>query len=120
MRPLPITEKGGVLVIRLGGSSAFDEGEAAAVRQSLYSTLAARPYPRVALDLGGIDYISSTGIALLIGTKRRVDAAQGQVVLFGLHPDNLELFGTMRLTALFQVVATEDEALSLFPKLPAS
>ena len=53
-----------------------------------------RASPRVAIDLGAIDYISSTGIALLIGTKRRVEARQGRLVLFGLQPEVLELFGS--------------------------
>ena len=119
MRPLPIVEKGGVLVINIGGTSAFDEGEASGIRHSLYAALAARPFPRVALDLSGIDFISSTGIALLIGTKRRVDAAQGQLVLFKLHPDIYDLFATMRLTALFEVAADEASALALFPPTPS-
>ncbi len=78
MRPLPIDEKGGVLVVKVGDNAAFNEIQAAGLRQALYAALASRPSPRVAIDLSGVDYVSSTGIALLIGTKRRVDAAEGQ------------------------------------------
>ena len=120
MRPLSIEEKGGVLVVKVGDGAALNENQAAGLRQGLYSALGARPSPRLAIDLAGVDYVSSTGIALLIGTKRRVDAAQGQLVLFGLERDILDLFGSMRLTALFEIASDETEALALFPSLPTS
>jgi anti-sigma B factor antagonist len=119
MPPLPIEEKGGVLVVKVG-EAALNEYQGAGLRQALYAAVAARTAPRVAVDLSGIDYVSSTGIALLIGTKRRVDAAEGQLVLFGLHHEILDLFSSMKLTALFEIASNEEEALKQFPALPAS
>jgi len=119
MPPLPIEDKGGVLVVKVG-DAALNEFNGAGLRQALYAAMAARTSPRVAIDLSGIDYVSSTGIALLIGTKRRVDAAQGQLVLFGLHPEILDLFSSMKLTILFEITTDESEALKHFPALPAS
>jgi anti-sigma B factor antagonist len=119
MRPLPIEEKDGVLVVTVG-DAALNESQGASLRQALYSAIATKTMPRVALDLSGIDYISSTGIALLIGTKRRVDAAQGHLVLFGLHPEIFDLFSSMKLTVLFEITTDEEEALKHFPALPAS
>jgi anti-sigma B factor antagonist len=120
MRPLPIEEMGSVLVVRIGQNSALNELETSGLRQAVYDALAARPSPLVAIDLTGVDSITSTGIALLIGTKRRVDAAEGQLVLFGLHPDIHDLFNSMKLTALFDIADSATAALALFPSLPAS
>jgi anti-sigma B factor antagonist len=119
MPPLPIEDKGGVLVVRVS-DSALNEFNGAGLRQGLYAAMATRTSPRVAIDLSGIDYVSSTGIALLIGTKRRVDAAQGQLVLFSLHPEIFDLFNSMKLTVLFEIATDESEALKHFPALPAS
>jgi anti-sigma B factor antagonist len=118
MRPLTIVEKGGVLIFKLD-DSALNESQAASIRQSLYSTLAARPTPQIVLDLSSIDYISSTGIALLIGTKRRVDAQNGRLVLFGLQQEVVELFKIMKLFNLFEIAPDETQALALFPPLPS-
>jgi anti-sigma B factor antagonist len=115
MRPLPVREIDGVLLIVLDDSTSLNEGQAVGLRQSLYSSLSSRTEPRVALDLSAIDYISSTGIALLIGTKRRVEAAKGKLVLFGLHPDVLELFVVMKLVNLFEIAADEVQAIELLP-----
>jgi anti-sigma B factor antagonist len=120
MRPLPIDEKGGVLLVKVGEGAVLNENQAAGLRQGLYEAIASRPTPRVAVDLSNVDYLSSTGIALLIGTKRRVDAAQGQLVLFGLHPEIVDLFDSMRLTTLFDITPDEVTALALFPPPVAS
>ncbi len=119
MRPLPFSEKGGVLLVKID-DEALNEGQAAGVRQCLYEALAARPTPRVAIDLTSVDHLTSTGIALLIGTKRRVDAAHGQLVIFGLIPEIFDLFSSMKLTTLFEISTDETQALTLFPSLPAS
>ena len=120
MRPLEIDEKGGVLVIKVEDNAALNENQAAGLRQGLYATLASLPFPRLALDLTRVNYISSTGIALLIGTKRRVEAAQGKLVLFGLHADIVELFHSMRLIGLFEVAGDEAGALALMPSSPVA
>ena len=119
MRSLPYVEKNGVLLITLDDSAALNEGQAAGLRQLLYARLEATEAPKVAVDLSAIDYISSTGIALLIGTKRRVEARNGQLVLFGLRPDVFELFATMKLVNLFEIVDTEAQALELFSPPPS-
>ena len=120
MEPLSIDPKGGVLVVRFGDGSAFHESQAVEFRQGLYSAFATTPSPQVALDLAGVDYLSSSGIALLIGAKRRVDAAQGRLVLFNLDPEVFDLFHSMKLTFLFDIASNEVEALAHFPTPPAS
>jgi anti-sigma B factor antagonist len=113
MRPLPITEKDGVLVIALEDGESLNEGQAVALRQSLYTSLETKKEPRVAIDLSAVDYITSSGIALLIGTKRRVEAKQGRLVLCGLRPDIRDLFAVMKLVDLFDIADDEAGAIGL-------
>jgi anti-anti-sigma factor len=113
MRPLPITEKDGIVLIALDNVAALNEGQAVGLRQSLYALLESRKEIRVALDLSAIDYVSSTGIALLIGTKRRVEAGAGRLVLFGLQADVHELFQVMKLVNLFEIVEDQSQAIEL-------
>jgi anti-anti-sigma factor len=113
MRGLAILENDGIIIVVLNDSSSLNEGQAIGLRQSLYNSLASTENPRVAINLSAIDYISSTGIALLIGTKRRVEAAHGKLVLFGLHPDVHDLFVVMKLVNLFDLVDDEAQALEL-------
>lgn len=119
MRPLPMTEKNGVVVIVLDDSPSLNEGQAAGLRQSLYALLESRKPIHLALDLSAIEYISSTGVALLVGTKRRVEAGEGRLVLFGLHPDVHELFVTMKLVYLFEIASDETQAIELISPPPS-
>lgn len=120
MRPLQISEEKGVLVIKLDDAAALNEGQAAGIRQVLYGALEKHEAPQVALDLSAIDYISSTGIALMIGTKRRVEARHGHLVLFGLQAEILALFKVMKLVSLFEIAADRASALGLFRPEPSA
>ena len=118
MRPPQIREQGGVLIVTLDDPAAVNDGMAAHIRQPIYQAVLDETAPRVAIDMSPIDYLSSSGVALLIGVKRRVDQVAGQLVLFGLHPDVLELLKSMRLASLFQIAPDQDQALELLPPLP--
>jgi anti-sigma B factor antagonist len=113
MRPPQIREDGDILLITLDDPSAVNEGQAFALRQVLYAKVEALEAPKVAIDLGAIDYISSSGIALLIGLKRRIDARQGRLVLFHLRGEVFELFGLMKLAGLFAIVPDQEKAFNL-------
>ncbi len=119
MRPPQMSEDGGVLTITLDDPDALNDGQAVGVRQPLYQSIQERQSPRVAVDLAGVDFLSSSGIALLIGLKRRVDGQKGRLVLFHIHPHVLDLFRVMRLVDLFVIAGDRDEAVELLPPLPA-
>ena len=43
-------------------------------REALYEFVQSRPEPRIVLDLSAIDYLSSSGVAILVGLKRRIES----------------------------------------------
>ena len=118
MRPPQIREQGGVLIVTLDDPAAVNDGMATHLRQPIYETVLDQQTPRVAVDLGPIDYLSSSGVALLIGIKRRVDQVQGHLVLFAIHPDVFDLLSSMKLISLFKVAPNQAEALELLPPIP--
>src|SRR5690349_11498427 len=92
-------ESSGVLILT---AEKCAEGEAPlSQREWLYKTIESREDPRFAIDLGEIDYMSSSEIGFLITLKRRIDARKGKVVLFGVDSFIFDLFRTMRLDKLF-------------------
>ena len=118
MRPPQIRDQGGVLIVTLDDPAAVNDGMASHLRQPLYQAVLDLRAPRVAIDLGPIDYLSSSGVALLIGMKRRVDQVEGQLVLFDIHPDVRDLLTSMKLIGLFRVAEDQDQALELLPPAP--
>jgi anti-sigma B factor antagonist len=119
MRPPTISEEAGVLVITFDDQASMNDGRSDAYRQSLYDLLQSVPEPRVAADLAPIDYLSSSGVALLVGLKRRLDARQGKLVLFHLHPYVLDVLRVMKLDRLLAIAESREAALAQLAPPPA-
>ena len=70
----------------------------------------------VAIDLQRVDFLSSSGVAILVGLKRRVEQNHGKLVLFAVQPVVEDLLRIMRLTQYFTFAPDEATALtSLHP-----
>ncbi len=118
MPPPKIRDQGGVLILTLDDLATVNDGQAVAPRQAIYKAASDGASPRVAVDLSAIDFLSSSGVAMLIGLKRRIEAKGGRMVLFGIHPYVRDLFLVMKLVDLFQIVDGQDDALALLPSSP--
>ena len=67
----------------------------------------------MALDLLKIDYLSSSGVAILIGLKRPVETRQGEeLVLFHVHPIVCDLLRVMKLDRYFPFADDEHAAIA--------
>jgi anti-sigma B factor antagonist len=103
-------ESGGVLIFTAEKSS---EGEVQpSQREWLYKSIESREDPRFAIDLGEIEYMSSSDIGFLITLQRRIGTRKGKVVLFGLDGFILDILRTMRLDKLFLIADDLDGALA--------
>ena len=91
----------GVLIVTLDDATELNDFRTNAFRDALYALVEPLTRPRVALDLGTTDYLSSSGIAILVGLKRRVEAHGGKLVLARVHPAVENLLGIMKLTQYF-------------------
>jgi len=100
------------LVIVLDDANGLNDFRSDAFRNALYQTVDALEPPRVAMDLSRVDYLSSSGVAILVGLKRRIDTKEGKCALFGCQPNVLDLLRVMRLDQYLTLVTDESEALS--------
>ena len=80
------------------------------LRETLFDAL--REAPRVALNLGTIRYIDSSGIAVLLEALREAQRLDRTFVLFGMNPAVHEVFKLTHVTRIFQIVDTEEKALT--------
>ena len=67
---------------------------------------------RIAVDLSRLTYISSAGLGVLIRLSSLVQEAGGQMWLCGTTGAVSAVFEITRLTGLFQMYATVDEAVA--------
>ncbi|WP_337177651.1 STAS domain-containing protein [Paludisphaera sp.] len=110
----------GVLVVAFTDASGLNDFRNTPVRDGLLDLVKGRATPRAALDMSTIDYLSSSGVAILVGFKRKIETQEGKLVLFRLQPAVHDLLRVMKLDRYFPIVDDESEALSqLRPASPA-
>ena len=105
------TESDGVLVGVVTGSI-----DAVAVER-LDGEIAARLDSKpvfVLLDLGGVDYISSTGWGLIAKYHDEIRRWGGVMALCRMRPELYEIFGLLELESIIKAYVTQDDALKAF------
>lgn len=113
-------EEPGGLILRLEDPSGLNDFRSNTVRSSVYQAVEAIATPRIAVDLGLVDYLSSSGVAILVGVQRRVTARGGKVVFFQAQPNVLDLLRGMKLDQYFQFADDESCALAALRSLPTA
>jgi anti-sigma B factor antagonist len=114
-----VREEPNVLVITIDDPNALNDFRSNSFRDALYETVQGDEGNRVALDLARVDFLSSSGVAILVGLKRRLDTKQGKLVLFRVQPVVYDLLRVTRLTQYFTFADDEPKALALLRPMPA-
>ena len=86
-----------------------DLGSSPELRSTLFTTL--KDVPRLGLNLAGIRYIDSSGIATLLEVLKDSQRLNKAFVLFGLNPAVERVFRLTHVGRIFQVFASEREAM---------
>ena len=120
MRPLTQHIKNDVMVIVVDDVARVNDSLSDEYRQAVYHAAGEHPGGRVALDLGAVDFISSSGVTMLVGLQKRLLGAKGQLVLFRLQPYVREVLRQMKIDRLFKIAEDEAQALGLFPPVPSA
>jgi anti-sigma B factor antagonist len=108
------------LVITVDSPVTLNDFRSNAFREALYEVVQSRPDPRIVIDLAAIDYLSSSGVAILVGLKRRIDLQHGKLVLCRVQPLVCDLLRVMRLNQYFTFANDEQEAFALLRPVPSA
>jgi anti-anti-sigma factor len=101
----------GAAVIELSGEV---DGSAADVLTNAYQAAVGThaDLSTVVLDFAAVDYINSTGIALIVSVLARARAERRKVVACGLSPHYREIFDITRLSDFIELFPDLDGAVS--------
>jgi anti-sigma B factor antagonist len=86
-----------------------DLGTSPGLRKALLETLNATE--RLAINLTGVSYIDSSGIASLLEVLQQARKSQKRIILFGLNESVLKVLQLTRLTGVFEIRESELQAL---------
>jgi anti-anti-sigma factor len=99
---------GEAAVLRLNGD--LDASSARFVKERLQTLVQTFERVHLILDLPGLTFIDSHGLAVLFEAKRRVTERGGMLVLIGLRGQPYRVFGSILDDGFFVSVATVAEA----------
>jgi anti-sigma B factor antagonist len=108
------------LIVKFEAATGLNDFRNNALRDSLYELVQSRPDPRLAVDLQKVDYLSSSGVALLVGLKRRVDTRSGKIVFYHVQPVVRDLLSVMKLDRFFVINDDETQALASLRPVPTA
>ncbi len=106
---LDLAERDGWAVLSVGGE--VDVATAPRLRERLLALVNDQRH-RIVVDLGGVDFIDSTGLGVLIGALKRVRTHDGDLRLVCSEPRILKVFQITGLDRVFALVADVDEAVA--------
>jgi anti-sigma B factor antagonist len=70
---------------------------------------------RIVVNGARLQYISSAGLGVLLGQIDEIREQGGDIKIAALKPNVFNVFDLLGFPLLFNIVATEEEAVALFP-----
>ena len=108
------------LIVKFEAATSLNDFRNNALRDALYELVQSRTDPMMAVDLQKVDFLSSSGVAILVGLKRRVDTRNGKIVFFHVQPVVRDLLSVMKLDRFFAMAEDEARALASLRPLPTA
>jgi len=99
---------GEAMVVSVGGS--VDIYSSPELRGELKVALDGK-VPRLVIDLSGVSFVDSSGLATLIEALQKVQVYAGKLLLCNLSPKVLGVFQLANLDHIFQIRETREAAL---------
>ena len=103
---------GDVTVLTLTGAMLLDDGDLA-FRKRIHD-LIDRGFAKVVLDLGGVTYIDSSGVGMLVAKLKTLKENGGDMKLLHLNRRAESLLGMLKLLFVFETYQDEAAAVRSF------
>jgi anti-sigma B factor antagonist len=104
---VPLEQNGDTIVISPSGDMGTHESPT--LRTALRAAVEKRPR-RVVVDLSGVGYMATAGLATLVESLRATRDSSVELVLCNLQPRVKAVFDIARLSTVFRIVTTLEEA----------
>ncbi len=107
---------GDVTVLVLTGQMLLDDGDLAFGKR--IRDLVDRGLVKVVLDLGGVTYIDSSGVGMLVAKLKTLKERGGDMRLLNLNRRAESLFGMLKILIAFETFQDEAAAVRSFAQRP--
>ncbi len=105
-----------VTVLALTGQMLLDDGDLLFGRK--IRDLIDRGHVKIVADLGGLAYIDSSGVGMLVGKLKSVREKGGDIRLLHVTTRGQRLFGMLKILTVFETFEDEAQAIRSFSARP--
>jgi anti-sigma B factor antagonist len=113
-RRLEVEDIGDVTVVNFTDKKILDEQNIQIIGEQLFSLVDELGRRKLILNFGNVEYLSSAALGKFITLNKKVNAAQGKLVLCNIDPQIYEVFEITKLNRLFNIQKEEQAALQAF------
>ena len=99
------------VVVTFKDKRIYDVRAVEAVEAQIRSVLAKDP-PNMVVNFADVDFMVTRVINILLVALKRIRSRGGEVYLAGMNPNIRRVFNLMRLTEVFKIFQTEEQALA--------
>ena len=110
---LDVVEAGNATIARLR-EQRISDGEALRLLSQELTALVEEGLNRLLINLGAVEYLSSSAIGALIAVRKKARSCGGVVRLCNLQPDIATMFSITQMDQLFDITTSEEDALKAF------
>lgn len=103
---------GEIVVLTLSGAFTISDGQGM-LKDKIHS-LTFEGHKQIALDLGGLSYLDSSGLGEMVSAYTTVSRAGGQIKIFNLTKRVSDLLSITKLLTVFDSYDSKEEALRSF------
>lgn len=94
----------------------YIDGEIDIVRspemKKIFDKLTGKKTPKIVIELSRVTYVDSSGLATLVGILKNMRSYGGKMRLAAMSPKIKSLFEITKLDKLFEIMASEEEAVA--------
>jgi len=106
-----IESKAGLTVCYVDGE--IDINSSPGIKKN-FDKLIAQKTPKIVVNLAKVTYVDSSGLATLVEILKNMKSYGGRLRLVNLSQKIKSLFEITKLEKLFEIMATEEDAISTF------
>jgi len=108
---IDVTKENGIVIVAVEGD--IDVETAPQLRERFDELLAEGEHSYV-IDMAGVEFMDSSGLAAFVRLFKRVRIGEGDVRLCGLRPEVSKIMELTRLNRVFDIFETRAEAVESF------
>lgn len=112
--PIALTQQKDIRIIEFTHDKILDEANIKEIGETLNVIIDEKNNPKLLLDFGNVDHLSSAALGMLINTNNRIKQKNGQLRLANIKPQIFEVFVITKLNKLFKILPNREAALESF------